>query len=153
MPLLLTLKQRLRGQDRAAEILAVTSFASESPKATGDQAQQKERSADVMASSVTATYHAGKADFPFHQRQQSAGVSNGVAAVGTSSTTRDTTVASIAPEIARLQSLDLDPELKAVVSHAEQQRKGLDSQTGLQCTWLDVFFHISGAGALLALHA
>jgi hypothetical protein len=57
-------------------------------------------------------------------------------------------VAQVALEVARMPSLDSDPHLKAAVSHAARQRTGLDSQTGLKCSWLDIYFHIPGTGEL-----
>lgn len=57
-------------------------------------------------------------------------------------------VAQVALDVAGMPSLDSDPHLKAAVSHAARQRTGLDSQTGLKCSWLDIYFHIPGTGAL-----
>jgi hypothetical protein len=57
-------------------------------------------------------------------------------------------VVAVALDVARMPSLDSDPHLKAAVSHAARQRTGLDSQTGLKCSWLDIHFHIPGTGAL-----
>ena len=53
-------------------------------------------------------------------------------------------VAATTAEVVRMPSLDLTPQLKATVSHAERLRTGLDSQTGLKCSWLDICFHIPG---------
>ena len=64
------------------------------------------------------------------------------------SATSSTSVAQVALDVARMPSLDSDPHLKAAVSHAARQRTGLDSQTGLKCSWLDIHFHIPGTGEL-----
>jgi hypothetical protein len=56
--------------------------------------------------------------------------------------------AATAGEVVSMPSLDSDPQLKAAVSHAERQRTGLDSQTGLRCSWLDISFHIPGTNDL-----
>lgn len=57
-------------------------------------------------------------------------------------------VTQVALDVAGMPSLDSDPHLKAAVSHAARQRTGLDSQTGLKCSWLDIYFHIPGTGKL-----
>ncbi len=46
-------------------------------------------------------------------------------------------------EAAQMLSLD-DGQHKASVSHANSQRAGVDSRTGLKCTWLDLFFFAPG---------
>lgn len=52
-------------------------------------------------------------------------------------------VAILTLEAAQMLSLD-DGQHKASVSHANSQRAGVDSRTGLKCTWLDLFFFAPG---------